>query len=116
MEGPTHPRGPCKALFEKVRTELVPRLETGDGWADAERDEDDDPVENALWGYELAFQAEGDFETAHAFAEAREWYSELPIRAAEEYSDWEKWAPLTGTRLAPPPNTSRSVFDDIDAE
>lgn len=80
-------------LFEKVRTELVPRLETGDGWADAERDEDDDPVENALWGYELAFQAEGDFETAHAFAEAREWYSELPIRAAEEYSDWEKWAP-----------------------
>jgi hypothetical protein len=103
-------------LLEKVRTELVPRLATSEGWGDDERDGDDDPVENSLWGYERAFEGEGDFETAQAFAEARDMYSQLPIRARQDYRDWEERAPLTGTNLAPAPNTSRSMFDDIDAE
>ena len=103
-------------LMEKVRTDLVPGLETGEGWGDDERDEDDDPVESALFGYERAFEEEGDSETAQAFAEARDMYSQLPTKTHEEYTDWEDRAPLTGARLAPAPNTGRSIFDDIDAE
>ncbi len=103
-------------LFEKVRMELVPRLATGEGWGDDERDGDDDPVESSLRGYERAFEDEGDFETAQAFAEARDMYSQLPIRVRQDYRDWEERTPLTGTNLAPAPNTSRSIFDDIDAQ
>ncbi len=102
-------------LFDKVRTELVPRLDTGDAWGD-EREGDDDPVDNALFGYERAFEGEGDFETAQAFAEARDAYSQLPTRAREDYLEWEDRVPLAGARPAPAPNTSRSTFDDIDAD
>jgi hypothetical protein len=37
-------------LMDKVRTDLVPRLETLDGIGDGER-EPDDPIESALFGY-----------------------------------------------------------------
>jgi hypothetical protein len=102
-------------LFDKVRTELVPRLNTGCAWGD-EREPDDDPVENALVGYEMAFEDEGDVETAQAFAEARDAYSQLPIKVREDYLEMEDRLPLAGTRPAPAPDTSRSIFDDIDGE
>ncbi len=102
-------------LFDKVRAELVPRLDTGEAWGD-ERDGDDDPVDNALFGYEMAFEDEGDAETAQAFAEARDAYSQLPTRVRVEYLEREDQRPLADTRAAPARSTSRSIFDDIDAE
>jgi hypothetical protein len=102
-------------LFEWVRTELVPRLEPGEGWLDDERDPDDDPVESALRGYSMAFENAGDFETAHAFDAAVEWHSQLPAREREDTESWTDTSPLTGDRLAPPPSRGRSMFDDIDA-
>lgn len=102
-------------LFEWVRTELVPRLERGEGWLDDERDPDDDPVESSLRGYSMAFEIAGDFETAHAFDAAVEWHSQLPAREREDTESWIDTSPLTGDRLAPPPSTGRSMFDDIDA-
>jgi hypothetical protein len=102
-------------LFEWVRTELVPRLGPGEGWLDDERDPDDDPVESALRGYSSAFENAGDFETAHAFDEAVEWHSRLPAREREDTESWTDASLLTGDRLAPPPSTGRSMFDDIDA-
>jgi len=102
-------------LFEKVRTELVPRLATNEGWGASERDEDD-PVESALFGYERAFENADDFDTAEVFAQAREMYSQLPARPSEDYTDLDDQSPLTHTRLAPTPMTSRSIFDDVDKE
>ena len=101
-------------LFEWVSTDLVPRLEPGEGWLDGERDPDDDPVESALRGYSRAFENAGDFETAHAFDTAVDWYSQLLPREREDVESWVT-SPLTGSRLAPPPSTGRSMFDDIDA-
>ena len=104
-------------LFGKVRTELVPRLDTGEAWGD-ERDGDDDPVDDALFGYQMAFEDEGDLETAQAFEAARDAYAQLPIKAREDYPEPRSGAraPLASTKLAPAPNMSRSIFDDIDAE
>jgi conflict system STAND superfamily ATPase len=102
-------------LMDEVRDELVPRLESGYLWEGGEREEDD-PLESALQGYEIAFESQGDFETAQAFARARDMYSQLPPSARDDYGDWEDRAPLVNTRLAPAPNTSRSIFDDIDTE
>jgi hypothetical protein len=101
--------------MDKVRTELVPRPETLDGIGDGERDPDDDPVESALFGYRRAFEREGDFETAQGFEDACDAYSQLPPKSRED-EDYETRSPLTGTRLAPPPDTGRSIFDDIDEE
>jgi hypothetical protein len=102
-------------LFENVRTELAPRFETAEYWDDGgERDEDQDPVEGALLGYERAFKEEGDVETAQVFAWAWELHSQLPTREREDYRDLRDRRPLTGTRLAPAPTTSRSIFDDLD--
>jgi hypothetical protein len=102
-------------LFENVRTELAPRFETAEYWDDGgERDEDQDPVEGALLGYERASKEEGDVETAQVFAWAWELHSQLPTREREDYRDLRDRRPLTGTRLAPAPTTSRSIFDDID--
>lgn len=103
------------SLFEWVRTDLVPRLETGEGWGDAERDSDDDPVESALRGYSRAFEHAGDFEAAQAFDDAVDAYSSLP-NSEREYNESWGTSPLTGSRLATPPSTGRSMFDDIDAE
>jgi hypothetical protein len=102
-------------LFDRVRTELVPRLETLDGVGDGERDPDDDPIESALAGYQRAFKREGDYETAEAFAEARDIYSQLPAKEREDY-DFQDRSPLASTRLAPPPDTGRSIFDDVDED
>jgi hypothetical protein len=102
-------------LMDKVRTDLVPRLETLDGIGDGERDPDDDPVESALSGYRRAFEREGDFEAAQAFEDACDAYSQLPPKSRED-EDYEARSPLTGTRLAPLPDTGRSIFDDIDEE
>lgn len=102
-------------LMEKVRTELVPRLATDDAWDCYERDPDDDPVEHALLGYKWAFENVSDFETAQAFADAYEMHSQLPAMTREDDSDWIR-GPLTDRKLAPPPDTGRSIFDDIAAE
>ena len=62
----------------------------------------------------MAFESAGDFETAQAFADAYEMHSQLPDMARED-DGWDR-GPLTGRRLAPPPDTGRSIFDDIDEE
>jgi hypothetical protein len=102
-------------LMDKVRTDLIPRLETLNGIGDGERDGDDDPIEHVLHGYEMAFEDDGDFEAAQAFAYAREIYSQLPARD-EDYGKYQDPRPLARPGLAPPPDTDRSIFDDVDEE
>jgi hypothetical protein len=102
-------------LMDKVRTDLIPRLETLHGIGDGERDEDD-PIEDALHGYEGAFENDGDFEAAQEFAFAREIYCQLPVRELD-YGDYQDDpTPLARPGLAPPPDTGRSIFDDVDEE
>jgi hypothetical protein len=101
-------------LTDKIRTDLVPRLEALAELGDGERDPDDDPIESTLIGYRTAFEREGDFETAEAFDEAYGIYTQLPPKYPEDDDDYEDRTPLTTTRLAPPPDTGRSIFDDID--
>jgi hypothetical protein len=104
-------------LIDKVRADLIPRLETLDGIGDGERDPDDDPIESALLGYEMAFENDGDFEAAQAFSFARDSYSQLPAKEDRDYyGDYQDPRPLTSPRLAPPPDTNRSIFDDVDQE
>jgi hypothetical protein len=100
-------------LMERVRTELVYQLEY---LLPEEREPGYDPVETSLRGYKEAFESEGDHETARAFAEALRMYSELPEKSYDYPDDDVDRRPLSGTRLAPPPDTGRSIFDDIDAE
>ena len=98
-------------LMDRVRTDLVPRL---DDVGDGERDPDDDPIDNALFWYERAFREAGDHETADAFESARDGYQQLPVRESEDYDEPDR-SPLTRPGLAPEPDTGRSIFDDIDA-
>ena len=100
-------------LMDKVCTDLVPRLETLDGIDDRETDPDDDHIESALLGYSRAFERESDFETAQAFERAWDNYSQLVAEDRVD-DDYQVRSPLTSTRLAPPPNTGRSIFDDIE--
>jgi hypothetical protein len=100
-------------LLDKVRIDLVPRLETLDGVGDGERDPDDDPVESALFGYQRFFEKEGDYETAEAFDWARDAYSQLPT-AEREDDNFQDSSPVGSRKLAPLPDTARSIFDDID--
>ena len=100
-------------LMERVRTELVYQLEY---LLPEERESGYDPVETSLQGYKEAFESEGDHETARAFAEALRTYSELPEKNYDYLDDDVDRRPLSGTRLAPPPDVGRSIFDDIDAE
>jgi hypothetical protein len=100
-------------LMERVRTELVYQLEY---LLPEEREPGYDPVKTSLRGYKEAFESEGDHETARAFAEALRMYSELPEKSYDYPDDDADRRPLSGTRLAPPPDTGRSIFDDIDAE
>ena len=101
-------------IMERVRTELVGQLEYDIDWLGEGRELGYDPVVSALRGYEEAFQNEGDHETARAFAEVLRRYSELPERFYDDDDRLDR-RPLTGSRLAPPPSTGRSMFDDIDA-
>jgi hypothetical protein len=101
-------------LMDKVRTDLIPRLETLDGIGHGERDPDDDPYESALLGYQLEFEKDGDFEAAEAFDLAREFYSQLPAKDRDYGEYQEDPRPLARPGLAPPPGTDRSIFDDID--
>jgi hypothetical protein len=102
-------------LLDKVRTDLVPRLDTLDGIGDGERDPDDDPVESTLFWYQHAFEEEGDYESAQEFEWARDAYSQLPDKTRED-DDSQDRSPLASTRLAPPAENGRSIFDDIDEE
>jgi hypothetical protein len=101
-------------LMGRVRNELVPRLEDGEVFSD-ERDENYDPVEDALSGYKTAFEDEGDIRAARAFTRALELHSQLPAREYEDYTPRGS-GPLSHDRLAPSHRTGRSIFDDIDAE
>lgn len=58
---------------------------------------------------------EGDREAAAAFAEAVRRRAELPT-VDYDYDDVGQGyrRPITGTRLASPPDSGRSIFDDID--
>ena len=71
-------------LMDKVRTDLVPRL---DDVGDGEREADDDPIDNALFWYERAFREAGDHETADAFelGEAR-----LPAASRQRSKDYDE--------------------------
>ena len=102
-----------ETLMERVRTELVYQLED---LLPEERESGYNPVERSLQGYKEAFESEGDFETARAFSEALRMYCELPKGSYDYPDDDVDRRPLSGTRLAPPPDASRSIFDDIDAE
>jgi hypothetical protein len=101
-------------LMNRVLTDLVPRLEDFDAGI-PERDPDDDPVENALFTYQMAFREAGDHDTALAFDWARETYQQLvPSREPEIYDDEQDRGPLTRPAPAPAPDAGRSIFDDID--
>ena len=100
-------------IMERVRTKVVKQLEYDLDWFGEGREAGYDPVMSALRGYEEAFRGEGDHETARAFAEALRRYSELPERVYDDDDRLDR-RPLTGSRLAPPPSASRSMFDDID--
>jgi hypothetical protein len=82
----------------------------------AEEDDDDDPVEQALFTYEKAFEDAGDPESAGAFDEARETYSQGKPSSSGTNESWEPGAstPWRNDDLAPPPTSDRSIFDDID--
>lgn len=100
-------------LMDKVRTELVPQLESDEVWGSLERYRDDDSVERALIDYQMAFESENDLETGAKFSAALEMYRQRPVQSREDDSYWDR-NPLTGTRLAPPPDADRSIFDDVD--
>jgi hypothetical protein len=70
-------------------------------------------VESALFGYQRFFEKEGDYETAEAFDWARDAYSQLPT-AERKDDNFQDSSPLGSRKLAPPPDTGRSIFDDID--
>lgn len=101
-------------LMRKVREDLIPALEYTD-WDQDDKESGHDPVEDSLNKYKEAFEKEGDHQAAAAFAEAARMRAEVP----EKYYDYDDAGqgyrrPLTGTRLAPPSDTGRSIFDDID--
>jgi hypothetical protein len=106
--------GERAALMQKVREDLIPALEDG-YWDDDEKEPGYDPVENSLNEYRKAFEKEGDHQAAAAFAEAARQRAELPERDYHRDDAEQGYRrPITGTRLAPPPDVSRSIFDDID--
>jgi hypothetical protein len=112
--------GDRSRLMDKARTELVPRLESDEGWGPLKRYPDGDPVEKALIDYQMAFGSENDLEAAAKFSAALEIYRQRPVRSCEDDSYWDT-SPLGGTRLAPPPDADssifdadRSIFDDVD--
>jgi hypothetical protein len=102
-------------LMDTVRTELVPRLETVVvDWV-SDTYEEDDPVESALFAYSRAFENEGDTETAEAFDNAWDRYSQLKPGPPESRYERDASPPVTGgSSLAPSPEPDRSIFDDID--
>ncbi|MCX5078591.1 hypothetical protein OHA84_37225 [Streptomyces sp. NBC_00513] len=109
-----------EAMFEHVRHALVPYLEDrAAGWAEEfSGNEDDDPVENALWKYGEAFQERQDFDTAAEFEHARDSYQQL--REVSDNTDDRDWTPNRSSwreRLAQArehAQNRRSLFDDID--
>lgn len=102
-------------LMNTIRDELVPRLSAVvDEWLAAEPGDDDDPVEHSLAAFARAFEALDDFDSAAAFDEARETYSELRERKpANEPEDsglgWQRRHPRPADG-----GQERSIFDDID--
>ena len=97
-----------------VRAELVPRLETAVGnWVSDTFDEDD-PVERALFDYSSAFKSEGDNETAAAFDNALDIYSQLQPSPTRSQYEWGTSTPRKPSNLTPSPEPDRSIFDDID--
>jgi hypothetical protein len=109
--------GERAALMQKVREDLIPAME--DAWwlLTDEKESGYDPIGRSLSAYREAFEKEGDYETAAAFAEAARRRAEVPERHYDD-DDVEQGyrQPITGTRLAPPPDSGRSIFDDLDEE
>lgn len=102
-------------LMDTVRTELVPRLETVVGDWVSDTYEEDDPIESALFAYSRAFENEGDAETAEAFDNAWDLYSQLKPSPPESRYEWDANPPIKGSSsLAPSSEPDRSIFDDID--
>ena len=102
--------GERAALMQKVREELVPALP--EIWLNVE--EGDGAIEESLDTYREEFEKEGDHEIAAAFEQAARQCAE---RAALPYDDEDAGQvyrqPIASTRLAPPPDRGRSIFDDI---
>ncbi len=103
--------GERAALMQKVREVLVPALP--DLWLNVE--EGDGAIEESLDTYREEFEKEGDHEIAAAFEQAARQCAE---QAASPYDDEEAEQPyrrpIASTRLAPSPDSGRSIFDDID--
>jgi len=107
--------GERAALMQKVREELVPNLEDSYYLLEDEREPGYDPIGRSLDGYEKAFEKEGDRVTAEVFAEAARRRASVPEKDWDyDYPGEEYHRPISGTSLAPPADSGRSVFDDID--
>jgi hypothetical protein len=110
--------GERAALMQKVREDLIPGIGNADWLLDDEHKiPDDDPVERTLRIYMDAFEKEGDYQTVAILAEALRVRAGVPVRYYDYDDDEQGYSePLTSTRLAPPPDSGRSIFDDIDEE
>ncbi|MFI8358501.1 nSTAND3 domain-containing NTPase [Streptomyces cyaneofuscatus] len=108
-----------EAMFEHVLRELIPHLEerVEDWAAEFSGDEGDDPVENALRSYEMAFQERRETDTASTIDWAIDSYQQMRPEPEESASDWSPNATDLRERLSQVRRRSgsqRSLFDDID--
>jgi hypothetical protein len=102
------------ALMQRVREDLVPYLDDADPFGD-EKEPGYDPIQDSLDGYKEAFEREGDHETAQVVEIAARRRAEQPPNGYyDDDSGGGYQRPITSTRLAPPPASDRSIFDDID--
>ena len=97
-----------------VRAELVPELDKNESWFSCEtRSPIYDPIEEVLSGYRDAFAEAKDHTTSRAFGDALDRHLRRPEDFDEYGFEWASGS-LARERPTPPPNTNRSIFDDID--
>lgn len=108
--------GERAALMQRVREELVPNLEDIHDWSEDDRTPSYDPLELCLNKYKEAFERVGDSVTASAFADAARRRAEMPTRddGYDGSEEGYRHRPTRRTELAPPADSDRSIFDDID--
>ena len=101
-------------VLARVRAELVPELDKDDSWFSCEtRSPVYDPIEEVLSGYRDAFAEADDHATSRAFGDALGRHLRRPEDFDEYGLEWASGS-LARERPTPPPNTNRSIFDDID--
>jgi hypothetical protein len=103
-------------VLDRVHAKLVPELDNDDGWFSREtRDPVYDHVEEVLRGYMDAFAAAHDHVTSRAFGDALDRHLQRPEDSGAYAFEWAS-QPLAHEPLTPPPDTNRSIFDDLDHE